>query len=274
MGNTGATFVRFGYGIPFALFYWLVLYNLSGKSLPVIDPLPFYFWASIGAVAQIAATFLLLYLFSFRNFVVGSAYSRTEPAQTAIFALLLFGETISIGAIIAIGVSIIGVMLISVAHSQITLRSVLFSAFTRTAAIGLASGTLFGLASVGYRAAVLSVKHDFFMMKSATTLCFAIVLQAGLMLAWMALRDRDELVRVIRAWKVGLMAGFFGATASFGWFSAFALQKAALVKVVAQIEMIFTYCASVFYFREKVTPLEIAGCAFITLGIILLVLLN
>lgn len=73
---------------------------------------------TIGGLSQIAATFLLVHLFSYRNFAVGTAYSRTEPAQAAIFGLLLLGEAISVGAVIAIAVCVAGVMLISVAKSS------------------------------------------------------------------------------------------------------------------------------------------------------------
>jgi len=72
MGTTGATFVRFGFGIPFALVYWVILYQLSGKALPAIG-VDFAFWVVVAALAQIAATFLLLHIFSFRNFTVGTA---------------------------------------------------------------------------------------------------------------------------------------------------------------------------------------------------------
>ena len=274
MGNTGATFVRFGFGLPFAALYWLIVYYYTGSIFPSFEYKTFIFWTSVAATAQILATFLLLYLFSFRNFVVGSAYSRTEPAQTAIFALVLFGEKITTGAVIAIIISIIGVMIISVARSEITLRSVLFSVLSKTALIGLASGTLFGLSASGYREAILSVDHPFFMMQAATTLMLAITIQAIAMFLWMLITNRDELVCIAKAWRLGLAAGFFGATASFGWFSAFALQQAALVKVVAQIEMLFTYISSVFFFKEKINRLEILGCVLITMGIILLVLIG
>jgi len=273
MGTTGATFVRFGFGVPFAFFYWAILFTLTGSIMPSVS-CAFFFWASIGALAQIGATFLLIYLFSFRNFTVGSAYSRTEPAQTAVFALIFFGEVLSGGAIIAICISITGVMLISVARSEITLKSLFLSILSRTSLIGLASGTLFGLSSVSYRAGILSVDHPFFMMQAATTLCYAILTQAILMFVWMTLRDRQELTKIAKAWKAGLLVGFFGATASFGWFSAFAIQHAALVKVVAQVEMIFTYCASVFFFKEKINRWEILGCVLITFGIITLLLIG
>ncbi len=70
---------------------------------------------------QITATFLLIHLFSFRNFAVGTAYSRTEPAQAALFGLLFLGESVSAGVVTAIAISVFGVMLISVAHTELGL---------------------------------------------------------------------------------------------------------------------------------------------------------
>ncbi len=273
MGTTGATFVRFGFGIPFALIYWFVFFQISGGTLPEMGN-GFWFWVTVAALAQIAATFLLLHLFSFRNFTVGTAYSRTEPAQTALFALIFFGEKLSAGGILAIAISIVGVMLISVARTTITLSSMVKSIFSRTALIGLASGTLFGLAAVGYRAAALIVEHELFVMRSATTLCFAITLQTVVMLVWIVLRERGELANIAKAWKPALLVGFVGSTASFGWFTAFTLQQAALVKVVAQVEMLFTFASSVFFFKERINRPEIVGCVLITAGIVLLLLLD
>ncbi len=272
MNTTAATFVRFGFGIPFALLYLTVLYFYTGETLPTIQS-HFWFWVCVAGLAQIAATFLLLHLFAYRNFAVGTAYSRTEPAQTAVFALVFFGEVLSFGGIVAIAVSIIGVMVISVARTEITFSSVLTSIFSRTALIGLASGTLFGLAAAGFRAATLAVDHPLFFMQAATTLVIGIILQSTIMLLWIVMREPEQLANIKRAWKVSVIVGFVGATASFGWFSAFALQQAALVKVVAQIEMLFTFASSVFFFKEKINRPEIIGCILITTGIILLVLL-
>ena len=272
MGSTGATFVRFGFGVPFACLYWCILIYWFEYQLPEFN-FRFFLWATIASFAQIFATFLLVYLFSFRNFTVGTAYSRTEPAQTAIFALILFGEKLSPGSIMAIAISIVGVMMISVARSAVTLKTVFTSVLSRTALIGLGSGTLFGLSAVGYRTAALSVEHEFFMVQASTTLVYAIMLQTLAMLIWIVLRQRDELPKIIKAWKPALAVGFVGATASFGWFTAFTLQQAALVKVVAQIEMLFTFASSIFFFREKINRLEIIGCILITTGIILLVLI-
>ncbi|MEO0327569.1 MAG: DMT family transporter [Pseudomonadota bacterium] len=272
MGTTGATFARFGYGLPFAFVYWIVLFYATGEVWPDLGD-SFWLWVTLAAFAQIAAQMLLILAFSYRNFTVATAYSRTEPAQTALFALVLFGELLSFGGIIAIAVSIVGVLLISVARTEITLKSLLTSVASKPALIGLASGTIFGFAAVAYRAATLSIEHDLFFMRGATTLCAAITIQTVALLLWMALVDNSELRNVIRAWKPALMTGFVGATASFGWFSAFALQQAALVKVVAQVEMLFTFASSIFFFKESINRIEVIGCLLITFGIVLLVLL-
>ena len=271
LGTTGATFVRFGYGVPPAILFVLALRYAAGYPLPALN-FAFFAWALVGGVTQIAATFLLVYLFSFRNFAVGTAYSRTEPAQAAVFGLIFLSEKASAGALAAIAVSVIGVMLISVARTTVSAASLVVSVFSRTALIGLASGALFGVAAVAYRAASLALGGPNFMMQAAVTLAVVIVFQTVLMLAWIAARDPDEIGGIIKAWKPGLVVGIAGASASFGWFMAMTLQQAAVVKALAQVEMIFAFASSALIFKETVNRLEIAGCVLIVAGILVLLL--
>lgn len=276
MGTTGATFVRFGYGVPFALLYLAVLWRGFDRPLPVPDA-HFFLWAVIGGLSQIVATFLLVHLFSFRNFAVGTAYSRTEPAQAALFALIFLGEAASRGTLVAIAISIVGVMIISVARTPLSVKSLVTSVFTRTAGIGLLSGTFFGLSAVSYRSASLalapSLPEPDFVMQASFTLGFVILLQTVTMLVWILMREPEELKRVIKAWRPGLLVGFAGASASFGWFMAVTLQQAAIVKVVAQVEMLFTFASAVFIFREWINKLEVLGCLLIVLGVVMLLIL-
>ena len=165
-------------------------------------------------------------------------------------------------------------MLISVAHTTLSWRALFTSLVSRNALIGLASGTLFGISAVAYRAASLSLGGPNFMMQAAVTLAFVIVFQTLLMGFWMIFRDRAEIVRIRSAWKLSLLVGAAGACASFGWFMAMTLEQAAVVKALAQVEMIFTFASSVFFFRERITPLEVAGCVMIVGGILLLLLIG
>lgn len=271
MGTTGATFVRFGFGLPFAALF-LALLHLAAD-YPLARPNgDFLAWVVVGGLTQIGATFLLIHLFSFRNFAVGTAYSRTEPAQAAVFGLIFLGELAGAGALVAIAITVLGVMLISVAHVPMSWRNLLASLVSRNALIGLASGTLFGVAAVAYRAASLSLGGPNFMMQAATTLLFTIFFQTVVMLGWIVWKERAELAHIAKAWKASLFVGLVGASASFGWFAAMTLQQAAVVKALAQIEMIFTFASTVYFFREKINATEVAGCALIVAGIIVLVL--
>jgi drug/metabolite transporter (DMT)-like permease len=100
---------------------------------------------------------LLIQMFGHRNFTVGTAYSRTEPAQAALFGLVFLGDRLSPATLLAIAISLVGVVLISVARSVNRAAALIRSVFSRTAALGLASGAAFGLAAVSYRAASLSL---------------------------------------------------------------------------------------------------------------------
>lgn len=271
MGTTGATFVRFGFGAPFALIFVMVLAVAMEYPLPALTP-AFGVWVIVAAMAQITAQALLIQMFSHRNFTVGTAYSRTEPAQAALFGLIFLGDRLGPGTLLAIAISLVGVVLISIARSAAGTPALIRSVFSRTAALGLASGAFFGLAAVGYRAASLSLGGPNFIMQAAVTLLAAILLQTCVMLLWMWWRAPGEIARIRAAWKVSALVGLVGATASFGWFMAMTLQSAAVVKALAQIEMIFTFASSVLIFREHVNRVEISGCILIVAGIIVLLL--
>ena len=87
-------------------------------------------------------------------------------------------------------------------------------------------------------------------------------------------KDPAEIGRVGRAWRPALIVGLSGASASFGWFMAMTLQQAAIVKSLAQIEMLFTLASSVFFFHETINRLEVAGCLLIVAGIVALIFLR
>lgn len=273
MGTIAATFVRFGFGLPFALVYMALLHFGFGFELPSISG-NFLLWVVLGSFAQISAQLLLIHMFSYRNFAVGTAYSRTEPAQAALFGLIFLSEFVNAATLAAIAICVFGVMLISVAHVKVTPRSLITSLFQRSTLIGLASGAFFGIAAVAFRGASLSLGGPNFVTQAAFTLMISIAFQAALMLVWLAWRERGELTRIAIAWKPSLFVGAVGATASFGWFAAMTLQQAAVVKALAQVEMLFAMVAAVFFFKEKITRLELAGCLLIVAGIIVLVVLN
>jgi drug/metabolite transporter (DMT)-like permease len=271
MGTTGATFARFGFGCPVAVAIVVLLHVGRGDALPTPST-PFMLWMITGGITQIVATFLLVHLFSLRNFAVGTAYSRTEPAQAALFGLIFLGETVTAGLMIAIAISVAGVMMISLARVPLTWRAIVEALASRPAAIGLASGGFFAVSAVAYRAASTSLGGPNFVMQAAFTLAWTTLFQTVLMACWMLMRDRAELVRVAKAWRWSLVAGLAGGLASFGWFMAMTIQQAALVRSLAQVEMLFTFATTVFIFKERINRMEIGGCLLIVGGIVVLLM--
>lgn len=271
MGTTGATFVRFGFGAPFVVTLVVVLHWGFGVAWPPFSA-RFFLWALVGGLAQIAATFLLVHLFSLRNFAAGTAYSRTEPVMAALFGFVLLGEPVGGVTMVALAICMAGVVVLTLARTAAGLPGLFEALRQKSAAIGLTSGLLFGLSAVSYRAASTALGGPTVLMQGAVTLVVVIVGQAVLMFGWLALRDRGELAKIARAWAPSLVVGLAGASASLGWFTAMTLQSAALVKALAQVEMLFTLATSALIFREQINRREVMGCGLVVAGLLVLVL--
>jgi drug/metabolite transporter (DMT)-like permease len=271
LSTSGATFSRFFYAVPFAALYATGLATLVGFPVPQPNP-TFVLYAVIGGTCQIIATALLLYLFGFRNFAVGTTYSKTETVQTAIFGIVILGDPIGLWAIVAILVSLAGVMAISVATTHIRARSLLTSLTHKTALIGIASGTFFGISAVSYRGASLSLGGEGFLMQAAFTLACVTVFQTLVMAVYMRLREPGQITKVIAAWRVAGLVGLSGMMGSAGWFTAMTIQNAAYVRALGQIELVFTFAASYFFFHEKTNRIELTGIILVIGGILLLLL--
>lgn len=271
MGTAAATFVRFGYGLPFAaLFLWISLV-WTDSAVPPLS-VSFGLWLVVAALSQIIAQALLIVLFTLKNFAAGSAYVRVEPVLAAAFGVALLGEAPSLSVMVAVMISVIGVMLISVASTKMSLVSLIGSLGSREALIGLASAAIFGLAAVAYRGASLSLGGPNFIVQGAVTLTCAIALQTIIVGVWICLREPGEFRKLANAWRPGIAVGFVGALASFGWFTAMTLQQAAIVKALAQIEMLFAIATTIIIFREKISRRELIGCGLIVCGVLLIVL--
>ena len=276
LSNTGATFSRFGYGFPFLVVYVLALHYGAGMEWPEPNA-AFVIYGLVGGVTQIGATFCLVWLFSFRDFAVGTTYSKTETVQAALFGLVILGDGVDLAGAVAIFVSLIGVMLLSTAKSELDWRRLWLGWTEKTALIGIFSGTLFGISAVTFRAASLSLGDPDsgggpgFLMQAGFTLAFVILAQTVGMALWMAWREPGQLGAVLRSWRWASLAGLAGAVSSIGWFTAMTLQNVAYVRALGQIELVFTFAAGLFIFKERSTRLEIAGILLVVAGILILV---
>lgn len=271
LSTTGATFSRFAYAAPLAVLYAAGLATIGGFELPAPNA-TFFLYMTIGGIGQILATALLVYLFSFKNFAVGTTFSKTETIQTAIFGLVILGDALSALALLAILTSLAGVFLISTAHTARGFSGLIDGLTDKAALIGITSGTFFGVSAVSYRAASLSLGGDGFLMQAGFTLACVTVLQTGLMAAYMRLREPGQITAVLRSWRVSALVGLAGMLASVGWFTAMTIQNAAYVRALGQIELVFTFASSYFIFGERSNRMELIGIMLVTFGILLLLL--
>jgi drug/metabolite transporter (DMT)-like permease len=271
LGTLGATLVRFLYGLPFAaLWLWLVA-RFGSYALPAASG-SFAFWVTLGAVSQIVATAFLLATMRERNFALGVAYSKTEIIQVAVFGLAFLGDPVTTATGIAILLGTLGVLLLSPADKARPLASLVAGWTSRAALFGLASGTGFAFSAIGYRGAALALGEAPFLMAAASTLLVAQAIQTLLLGGWLLWRSRDVVRRVFAAWRASLFAGFMGAAASAGWFTAFTLETAAHVRTLGLIELVFSMAVARRFFREKLTRLEFAGTCLLAAGIMLVTL--
>jgi len=265
LSTFGATYARFVWAAPLALA--LVAFLQSGRGVPLPEmPIGFFVFGAVGAISQILATALLVSLFSMRNFAVGVTFSKTETVQAAVFGIVILGEAIAGWGLVAIGISLLGVVLMSVNPIDLTLKGL----FSRSMLIGLGSGALFGVAAVSVRAASLSLGSGDFLIRAAVTLAFVTALQTLVMSLYLAAREPGEIMRVLKAWKITIWVGITGMLGSLGWFAAMTLQNAAYVRALGQIELLFTFAASYLFFKERSSGREVLGIILVMLGIVLL----
>ncbi|HEY5929501.1 MAG TPA: EamA/RhaT family transporter [Burkholderiales bacterium] len=271
LGTLGATLVRFLYGLPFALLWLLIVRAVGNFALPTLNT-AFAFWVTLGAISQIIATALLLRVMSERNFTLGVAYSKSEILQVAIFGFVFLGDKVSPVALTAILLGTFGVLLLSPADKDKPIRGLLTGWTGRTALLGLASGAGFALSAVGFRGAALALGDTPFPMAAASTLVVAQLLQSLMLGGWLLVRHAEVVMRVLRTWRASLFAGFMGAAASAGWFTAMAIEPAAHVRTLGLIELLFSYALSRKLFRERLERRELAGIALLVLGLVVVVL--
>ena len=263
-----AGLVRYLYGIPFTLLL------LGGYTLVVPEPGPaiapgFLLFCLGGGLAQIIATNLLITAFRHRNFVVGTAYSKTEAVQGALLSFLLLGERLSPLAWAGIGCGVVGVMLLSTGGKRMGPGDFLRALAQPAALTGIASGFFFALTAIGIRRATQAVGGDDRILAALLVLVMTVLLQTMMQGAYLMLHEPGEMRRVFASWRVSGQVGLLSALGSACWFTGFATAPVALVRIVGQIEVAFTMAFGHFYLKERMRRSEAAGLLLVVAGVAL-----
>jgi drug/metabolite transporter (DMT)-like permease len=240
LSANAAGFVRYLYGVPFAIAVSIGTFGIAGHAIPSI---PFRFWPIVAAAgtAQILATIALLQAFRMRNFALGTVYSKTEVIQVAIVSALVLGEPLRLLGWVGAVVCTLGVAWLAANGS---LRSLVRGAGDPAALMGVAAGGAFAIAAVGIRAASKSLGDapawDRAMLTLTVMLAFQTVINAG----HLAATDPEEMRSSLMQWREAVPVGFFSLAGSAAWALAVTLENAAKVRILGQVELLIAFAVA------------------------------
>ena len=269
LSTIASTYVRFVFALPFAtLLFFSYFRNFEVINIVLSQP-NFIYYVVLASIFQIIFTFVLLYLFKFSNFVVGTALSKTEVIQVAIFEYIILKDKLNIFGIIGIIVATIGVIIISVKDLKLFFSNF----FSKTTLVGLITGLFLGLSVVYFRAAALALENfSSNFEKAISTLFFGLIIQTFIITIYLIVFERSEFKKLYNNKFECCLAGFAGFMATMSWFYAFTLVQASFVRALGQIEIFFSYLSSKYLFKEKITLSEIVGIIIFVTGVLLMLL--
>ena len=269
LSTVASTYVRFAFALPFAILIFFLNFGNFEVISKIFNQPNFLYLTIIASIFQIMFTFTLLYLFKFSNFVVGTSLSKTEVIQVAIFEYFLLKDTLNVFGIFGIIIATAGVIIISIKDLKLFFSNF----FSKTTLIGLITGLLLGLSVVFFRAATLSLK-DFSSNfdKAIITLFFGLVIQTFIISIYLLVFERSEFKKFKDNKLESCLAGLTGFLATLSWFFAFTFIQASFVRALGQVEIFFSFISSKYFFKEKITVIEIFGIIIFMMGVTIMLL--
>jgi len=264
-----AGLVRYLYGLPVAVAMMLIYqFVVAPAAFPALGDW-FVLFCAAGGLAQIVATNLLLMAFGERNFVVGTAYSKTEAVQSAILSVVLLGDHLSVLTWLGIGFGVVGVMVLSTGGKRMGPGELLHALGQPAARYGIASGFVFALTTIAIRRATMEVATPDHIRAALIVLAMTVTLQTLMQGGYLVWRERDQVAKVFAEWRTAGQVGLMSSVASACWFTGFASAPVALVRIVGQVEVAFTMGFAHFYLGETTAKSEVAGLLLVAIGVVL-----
>jgi drug/metabolite transporter (DMT)-like permease len=268
---SGAGLVRYLYGAPLAIILAFAYLIAHDRTLPSLQP-AFVLFSGAAGLAQIVGTLLLIAAFGYRNFVVGTAFSKTEAVQAAVFARVALDERLQPIVWLGIGFGVAGVLVLSLGGRKLSAREI-GSALVQPAALcGLGAGACFALTSVLVKRATIELAHPDKVFAALVTLAVVMVSQTLMHGGFVLAREPQTLRRVLATWRMSSVVGILSACGSACWFIGFANAPVALVRIVGQVEVIFTLLFGHMYLKERTKAHETLGLLLVGTGVLLALL--
>ena len=240
----------------------------SEKLFSFSPPSEFLLWLILASCGQIVFTIVLGLAMDRKNFGTTIALSKTDALQAALAESLLLGLYPEPKVIVAITIGCFAILVIMTEDNVEgpTYLSARFQAIM----LGLLAGLCLGFCSVLYRLAMEALNDFDFLERAVLTSSLATIIQTIVMGAFLLFLRPSELVLCAASWRVSSFVGIIAASTTFLWFTAFGLMNVSSVRMLGQIEILLSFLAGFWLFKERVALRECAGAALIMVSICLL----
>jgi len=267
----GAGFVRYLYGMPTALVLLLIALAVTGAPVPAMNAW-FLLYCVLGGLFQIVATNLLIMSFGYRNFAVGTAYSKTDAMQSAILATIVLREELRPLTWVGMSIGLVGVMTLSLTGRGMKPKELLAATVQPAAVCGLGSGLVFAFTTIFIKLGNQSLVGPSLLVRALFTLLITNTLQILMQGAYLYWREPRELKKAFTSWRTSMWVGTLSGCGSACWFTGFAIANVAPVRAVGQVEIVFTLLFSRFYLKEVLRRADVAGLSLVVFGVLLVVI--
>ena len=271
VSTIASTYVRFAFALPFATILFFLYFRNFEIIKEILTQDKFIIYLLLGSLSQIIFTFILLYLFKFSNFMVGTSLSKTEVIQIAILEFFILEEKLNKFGASGIVIATLGIIILSIKDTKLFFKNLI----SKTTIIGLVSGFFLALSVVYFRAAALTLENfESNFEKALSTLFFGLIIQPAVLTTYIYFFEKEQFSKLYKKKFESFGAGIAGFLATISWFYAFTLIQSSFVRALGQVEIIFSYISSRFYFKEKIKINEIIGIVIFIIGILVLLILK
>ena len=220
-------------------------------------------------MAQILGTVLMLGSFKASSFAIGTVYSKVEVVAVALLGVVVTGDLLGPWSWLGIIVSLVGVVTLA---SRGKAREILAAARDRGALLGISAGLFLGVAAVAVRGATQALDGGSAWDRALVTLTAMLLFQAAVNGTHLAVTDPREFAGVFRAWRAAIPVGVFSLAGSAGWAWAMALEPAAKVRTLGQVELLIAFAIAHVTLKERHTRRDYLASALVAIGVVLVVL--
>jgi drug/metabolite transporter (DMT)-like permease len=150
-----------------------------------------------------------------------------------------------------------------------TMRDLARAAVQPAALCGLGAAALFALTGLLVKQATGHLATADQPATALVTLAVVMLMQAAMHGSWVTFREPATWRAMAVNWRNSGLVGLLAACGSACWFTGFATAPVALVRIVGQVEVIFTLGFAHLYLKERLRLHEAAGLGLVALGVVL-----